>query len=161
VIAAAQLVGAVGRILIGHLSDIVGSRVRVLRWVAASGVITMTALAGVGELRLAAPAAIILIAASAVSVADNGLSFTSVAEAAGHRWAGKALGIQNTGQFIAASAVGPGIGALIAVLGYPAAFALVALAPLAAYPLIPSADRTSPSSPQIPPTIPGPNATPP
>jgi MFS family permease len=146
VIAAAQLVGALGRIGVGVASDRVGSRTRVLRWVAVSGVVVMLALAlaGCGALHWAAASAVVLIVASTVSVADNGLSFTSVAEAAGPSWSGKALGIQNTGQFIAASAVGPGIGALITVVGYPVAFALVALTPLVAIPLVPARDKHSP-----------------
>jgi MFS family permease len=144
VIAAAQLVGALGRIGVGVASDRVGSRTRVLRWVAVSGVVVMLALAGCGGLHWAAASAVVLIVASTVSVADNGLSFTSVAEAAGPSWSGKALGIQNTGQFIAASAVGPGIGALITAVGYPVAFALVALTPLAAIPLVPARDEHSP-----------------
>jgi MFS family permease len=141
VIAAAQFVGAFGRILVGYLSDRVGSRVRVLRWVAVSGVVVMLALAGAGALHWAVASALVLVVASTVSVADNGLSFTSVAEASGRAWSGKALGIQNTGQFIAASAVGPGIGALIAAAGFPVAFALVALTPLAAIPLVPGRDE--------------------
>jgi MFS family permease len=144
VIAAAQFVGALGRIAVGSASDRVGSRTRVLRWVAVSGVVVMLALAGCGGLHLAVASAVVLIVASTVSVADNGLSFTSVAEAAGPSWSGKALGIQNTGQFLAASAVGPGIGALITVVGYPVAFALVALTPLAAIPLVPARDKHSP-----------------
>ena len=144
VIAAAQLVGALGRIAVGSASDRVGSRTRVLRWVAVSGVVVMLALAGCGGLHWAVASAVVLIVASTVSVADNGLSFTSVAEAAGPSWSGKALGIQNTGQFLAASAVGPGIGALITVVGYPVAFALVALTPLAAIPLVPARDKHSP-----------------
>jgi MFS family permease len=144
VIAAAQLVGALGRIAVGSASDRVGSRTRVLRWVAVSSVVVMLALAGCGGLHWAVASAVVLIVASTVSVADNGLSFTSVAEAAGPSWSGKALGIQNTGQFLAASAVGPGIGALITVVGYPVAFALVALTPLAAIPLVPARDKHSP-----------------
>jgi MFS family permease len=144
VIAAAQFVGALGRIGVGSVSDRVGSRTRVLRWVAVSGVVVMLVLAGCGGLHWAAASAIVLIVASTVSVADNGLSFTSVAEAAGPSWSGKALGIQNTGQFIAAAAVGPGIGALITAVGYPVAFALVALTPLAAVPLVPARDKHSP-----------------
>jgi MFS family permease len=143
VIAAAQLVGALGRIGVGSASDRVGSRMRVLRWVAVSGVVVMLALAACGWLHWAAASAAVLVVASTVSVADNGLSFTSVAEAAGPSWSGKALGIQNTGQFIAAVAVGPGIGALITAVGYPAAFALVALTPLAAIPLVPARDEHS------------------
>lgn len=140
VIAAAQFVGAAGRIGVGSVSDRVGSRTRVLRWVAVSGVAVMLALAGCGGLHWAAASAVVLIVASTVSVADNGLSFTSVAEAAGPSWSGKALGLQNTGQFLAAAAVGPGIGALITAVGYPFAFALVALTPLAAVPLVPARD---------------------
>ena len=141
VIAAAQFVGAFGRIGVGVLSDRVGSRTRVLRWVAVAGVVVMLALAGCGALHWSVASAVMLIVASTVSVADNGLSFTSVAEAAGPSWSGKALGIQNTGQFIAASAVGPGIGALITVVGYPVAFALVALPPLLSIPLVPGRDK--------------------
>jgi MFS family permease len=141
VIAVSQFVGAFGRIYVGYLSDRVGSRMRVLRWVAVSGVAVMLALAAAGALHWAAASAIVLIIASTVSVADNGLSFTSVAEAAGRAWSGKALGIQNTGQFIAASVVGPGIGALIAAVGFPVSFALVALTPLAAIPLVPPQDK--------------------
>ena len=144
VIAAAQFVGALGRIAVGSASDRVGSRTRVLRWVALSSVAVMLALAGCGALHWAAASAVMLVIASTVSVADNGLSFTSVAEAAGPSWSGKALGIQNTGQFLAASAVGPCVGALITAAGYPVAFALVALTPLAAVPLVPARDEHSP-----------------
>lgn len=141
VIGVAQFVGAVGRIVIGSASDRVGSRVRVLRWVAISGVVVMLAMGATGVVEWSAAAAIVLIAATTVSVADNGLAFTSVAEAAGPVWSGRALGVQNTGQFLAASAVGPGIGALITAVGYPLAFALVALAPLLSIPLVPGRDR--------------------
>lgn len=92
----------------------------------------------VASLRPAAVAAFVI--ATIVSVADNGLAFTSVAEAAGPLWSGKALGAQNTGQFIAASGVGPAVGALVTALGYPLAFCLVAAAPLAAIPLVPAQD---------------------
>jgi MFS family permease len=141
VIAVSQFVGAFGRIGVGYLSDRVGSRMRVLRWVCMSGVAVMLALAAVGALHWATASAIVLVVASTVSVADNGLSFTSVAEAAGPAWSGKALGIQNTGQFIAASVVGPGIGALIAAVGFPVSFALVALTPLVSIPLVPPRDK--------------------
>lgn len=132
----AQFIGAVGRIGVGVLSDRVGSRVRPLRWVALSASGVMLLLAA-----FAAPAwgaaAIVLVIAMTVTVADNGLAYTSVAEMAGPAWAGRALGAQNTGQFIAASIVGPAIGALISTIGYPLAFASVALLPAAAIPLIP------------------------
>jgi len=141
VIGIAQFVGAIGRIAVGSWSDRVGSRVGPLRWVAVSGVVVMLALAGAGAVSWSAAAAAVLIVATTVSVADNGLAFTSVAEAAGPAWSGKALGAQNTGQFLAASAVGPGVGALITAVGYPIAFAVVAVAPLVSLALIPQRDR--------------------
>ena len=141
VIAAAQFIGALGRIAVGMFSDRLGSRVRLLRCVAVSGVAAMLLLAAAGATQWSAAAAVMLVVATSISVADNGLAFTSVAEAAGPRWSGKALGIQNTGQFVAASAVGPVVGALIAGVGFPFAFALVALTPLASISLIPARDQ--------------------
>ncbi|ROR83153.1 Sugar phosphate permease [Plantibacter flavus] len=134
----AQFVGAIGRIGVGVLSDRVGSRVRPLRWVAVSAVVVMLFLAGVGLLQWPVAVAVALVVASAVTVADNGLAFTSVAEMAGPAWAGRALGAQNTGQFIAASVVGPAVGALIGLVGYPLAFLAVAVLPALAIPIIPS-----------------------
>lgn len=141
-IGVSQFVGALGRIGVGVLSDAVGSRMRPLRWVALSAVVVMLALAVVGGLGPVA-VAIVLTVASAVTVADNGLAFTAVAEAAGPKWSGKALGIQNTGQFLASTAVGPGVGALIGLLGYAGAFAGVAALPAVAYLLVPKADRSA------------------
>ncbi|KQQ53470.1 MFS transporter [Plantibacter sp. Leaf314] len=133
-----QFVGAVGRIGVGVLSDRVGSRVRPLRWVAVSAVVVMLLLAGAGFLQWPVVVAVALVVASTVTVADNGLAFTSVAEMAGPAWAGRALGAQNTGQFIAASVVGPAVGALIGFVGYPVAFLIVAVLPAVAIPIIPS-----------------------
>ena len=141
VIALSQFVGAIGRIVVGAISDRLDSQVGVLRWVVVSGVAVMLLLAAAGGLQWDAAAAIMLVIATTVSVADNGLAFTSVAEAAGPSWSGRALGVQNTGQFIAASAVGPAIGALITVIGYPLTFALLAIAPLVSIGLIPRADK--------------------
>ena len=133
----AQFVGAIGRIGVGVLSDRVGSRVRPLRWVALSAVAVMLLLgwSGAGEWQAGA---LVLLIAMTVTVADNGLAFTSVAEMSGARWSGRALGIQNTGQFIAASAVGPLVGGLIALVGYPLAFVIVAAFPAIAVPIVPA-----------------------
>ena len=140
-IGVAQFVGAFGRIGVGLLSDRVGSRVRVLRWVAVAGCIAMLTVAATNFVGWGAVAAAVFVVATTISVADNGLAFTSVAEVAGPRWSGKALGIQNTGQFLVASAVGPLVGGLIALVGYPLAFAAIALAPAASFPLIPRHDQ--------------------
>ena len=50
-----------------------------------------------------------------------------------------ALGIQNTGQNLMAAATPPVIAALVAADGYPAAFAVAAVLPLAAAALVPVA----------------------
>ena len=144
VVSGAQFLGAVGRVAVGVLSDRVGSRLRPLRWVALAGIVALLATAGAGALGAgslgwAIAAAGAYVIASCVSVADNGLAFTSVAEVAGPFWSGRALGAQNTGQFLSAAVVGPVVGALIGIAGYAGAFALVAIAPLVAVPLVPSA----------------------
>jgi len=136
VIGISQLIGAAGRIAVGVLSDAVGSRMRPLRWVACAAVAVMLLLAVLDWLEW--PLAIaVLVIATTISVADNGLAFTAVAEIAGSHWSGRALGTQNTGQFIAAAAVGPLAGALIGVVGFPLTFAAAALCALVSVPLVP------------------------
>ncbi|GAA2139253.1 MFS transporter [Nocardioides koreensis] len=135
-VAAAQLAGALGRIAAGHLSDVVGSRMRPLRWVAVAAAAVM-ALLGLAAGRGWALAVALLVVATVLTVADNGLAFTAVAERAGATWSGRALGVQNTAQFLAASAVPPLAGLAVAHLGYAATFALGALFPVLAAPLVP------------------------
>ena len=98
-------------------------------------------------------AVVVLLVASVVTVADNGLAFTAIAEKAGPYYSGRALGIQNTGQFVATTAAGPILGALIHATGFGAAFAIVALAPLLAYPLVPS-DAKVPEPQEAAPSLP-------
>ncbi|NNM44815.1 MFS transporter [Knoellia sp. DB2414S] len=135
-VALAQLMGAAGRIAAGALSDRVGSRMRPLRWVAVTVVVTMLALgaaAGAGW----PVAVVLLVVATGLTVADNGLAFTAVAERAGAYWSGRALGIQNTGQFLAAACVPPVAGVLVARRGYAVTFASAAVFAAAAVPLVP------------------------
>ena len=83
----------------------------------------------------------LVVLATVVTVADNGLAFTAVAERAGPFWSGRALGVQNTAQFLAAAAVPPLAGLTVAGLGYPAMFALAAVFPLTALALVPVRDE--------------------
>ncbi|WP_370616684.1 MFS transporter [Mumia qirimensis] len=136
-VAATQLLGAVGRIGAGQLSDLVGSRLRPMRWVAIAAASTMVGLAVTDRVGWDMVAVVLLVVATVVTVADNGLAFTAIAEHAGPFWSGRALGIQNTGQYLAASAVPPLIGGAVTLLGFPLAFALVALCPVVAAPLVP------------------------
>lgn len=139
-VAAAQVLGALGRLGVGAWSDRVGSRLRPLRTVAVAVAVVMGLLAVSHRLPgLVAVAA--LVAATVVTVAPNGLAFTSVAEIGGPWWAGRALGAQNTAQFFAGAAVPPLVGALVGGAGYPLTFAVVALLPLLAVPLVPVEPR--------------------
>ncbi|MCW2805964.1 MAG: hypothetical protein QOF52_1653 [Propionibacteriaceae bacterium] len=141
-VAATQVLGALGRIAVGVLSDLVGSRMRPLRWVAIAAAITMLALAVTDQLDLSM-SVVILVVATVVTVADNGLAFTSIAEVSGPFWSGRALGTQNTAQFLAASLVPPAMGAMITVLGFPLTFAITALFPLLATPLVPAKEESA------------------
>ncbi len=146
VVAATQVGGAAARIGSGWVSDRVGSRMRPMRAVAVVAAATMAALGGlvaVGGSVATGLAVAVLVLASAVTVADNGLAFTAVAERAGPFWSGRALGMQNTAQHVVAACVPPVAGLVIAEWGYGAAFALAAIAPLLAVPLVPvAAERT-------------------
>ena len=72
-----------------------------------------------------------------VTVADNGLAYTSVAELAGTEWSGRALGVQNTVQNVAAVATAPLLAAVIGDARYALGFGLVALFPMLAIPITP------------------------
>ncbi|MFT4084144.1 MAG: MFS transporter [Nocardioides sp.] len=136
----AQIMGALGRIAAGQLSDLMHSRLRPLRLVAWSAAGTMLLLgltAGAGWF-VAVP---LVVIATVLTVADNGLAFTAVAERAGPFWSGRALGLQNTAQFLASSLVPPIGGLLVGQIGYSWAFALAALFPLAAVGMIPVGDE--------------------
>ncbi|MBM9467951.1 MFS transporter [Nakamurella leprariae] len=131
-----QLLGAAGRVAAGIWSDRVHSRMRPLRTVAVAIAVVMATLAVTDALDWGV-AVVVLVLATVVTVAPNGLAFTAVAEIGGPFWAGRALGAQNTAQFLAGSAVPPAIGALVGVAGYPAGFGVAALLAAAAVPLVP------------------------
>jgi nitrate/nitrite transporter NarK len=138
ILAIAQACGAFSRLGAGVWSDRVGSRMRPMRALAVATALIMAALAAGAAVR--APWAVaVLFAAVIVSVSTNGLAFTAVAEHAGSSWAGRALGIQNTGQNAFAAATPPALAAVIGAAGYSVAFGVVALFPLAAVGLVPVA----------------------
>lgn len=138
-VAVTQALGGVGRIAVGMLSDRVGSRVRPLRWVALTAALSMVIL-GLSASQEWGIAVALSVIASVVTVADNGLAFTAVAERAGPFWSGRALGIQNTGQYLVGAGVPPTMGLAISLVGYGPAFALTGLLPLIAVPLVPRQD---------------------
>nr|WP_228002957.1 MFS transporter [Nocardia australiensis] len=141
-VTATQILGAFGRIGAGHWSDRIGSRLGPLRTVAIAAVISMAALAFAAWTHAWWAAIPLLIAASVITVSDNGLAFTAVAEIAGPHWSGRGLGIQNTGQNLAMAAIPPVFGALITATGFPAAYLAAAISAVAAVPLVPTSRAT-------------------
>src|SRR4051812_33187039 len=98
-----QVAGALGRVASGIWSDRVRSRLRPMRQLAVASA-TLMLLVALG----AATGSWLVIVAFAlgavITVADNGLAYTAVAELAGREWSGRALGVQNTVQNVAAVA---------------------------------------------------------
>ncbi len=135
-LAVAQLGGAASRLAAGYWSDRAGSRMRPMRILAAStaaGMLLLAAAAAAGS-TAAVP---ILLACAVVAVSTNGLAFTAVAEYAGSAWAGRALGIQNTGQNALAAATPPVLALAIGSIGFGGSFAVVAAFPVVAAALVP------------------------
>ncbi|PPK67964.1 MFS transporter [Actinokineospora auranticolor] len=136
VLAVVQFVGAAGRIGAGVWSDRVASRLRPMRWIALGAGVSLLVW-GVGGAVSPWLAVVAIVAVSVFSVSDNGLGFTATAELAGPFWAGRALGVQNTGQNALAMAVAPLFAMLVTAVDWPWALTIGALLPLAATLVIP------------------------
>ena len=136
VIFAFQVAGAAGRIASGVWSDRVRSRLRPMRQLAVASALLMIALA-VGAGVHGAWIVVAFALGAVVTVADNGLAYTAVAELAGSDWSGRALGVQNTVQNIAAVATAPLLAAVIGDARYALGFGLVAAFPVAAALIVP------------------------
>jgi MFS family permease len=136
--ACGQAFAAACRIAAGRWSDAVGSRLRPMRWLAATVGVLGVGLAVAGD---SAVGVGLLVVLCGLSASTNGLSFTSVAELAGPQWAGRALAVQNTGQNLTASLCPPVVGALITAAGFPSAFGIAAACALASIAVLPA--RTS------------------
>ncbi|MGX7823946.1 MFS transporter [Actinokineospora sp. 24-640] len=135
-VAVVQLVGAGARIVAGVWSDRVGSRMRPMRAIAALAGLSLL-LWAVGAVVAPWLAVAGLVATLVVSVMDNGLGFTATAELAGPYWAGRAIGVQNTGQGLLGLAVAPVFAAAVTALAWPLAIAVSAALPAAAVALTP------------------------
>jgi MFS family permease len=128
VFAAGQGIAAALRIGVGRWSDVLGSRVRPLRWI---GVVIGAALVLVAALSgapswLLVPA---LVLATALSMAWNGLSYTIAAELGGRR-SGAAIGFQQTVLSAIGIAAPVAFAAAVSATSWGAAFALAAAFPL-------------------------------
>jgi MFS family permease len=130
-----QLLGAAARTAAGRWADRVGSRMRPLRQISlvTAGVMMILALTDYWR----SPIALAVMLAALAITGDNGLPFTTVPELAGRYWSGRALGTQNTVERLMVAVGPPVFGELISASGYPLAFAVCGLFPLAALPFLP------------------------
>ena len=124
-----QVAGALGRVASGVWSDRVGSRLRPMRRLAVAAAVLMGLLA-LGAWTGGGWIVAVFGLAAVVTVADNGLAYTSVAELAGREWSGRALGLHNTVQNVAAVATPPVLAVLVGASGYAPAFLVVVIAPV-------------------------------
>jgi sugar phosphate permease len=141
-VAATQVCGAASRLVAGWWSDRAGSRLGPMRSVAMiiGALMTLLAVLGFAGTGLAVVA---LALAAVFTTTPNGLAFTAVAERAGARWAGRALGVQNTFQNVIGALVPTPLAVLIGAggggaAGYALAFAAVVLFPFVAAMVIPA-----------------------
>jgi sugar phosphate permease len=137
-LAGAQVCGALSRLAAGYWSDRTGSRLRPMRIIATvtgAGMLILAVATAAGS-SLAVP---VLLFLGVVAVSSNGLSFTAVAEYAGSAWAGRALGIQTTGQNVLTAATPPVVAMAIGAVSFAPSFAVVAAFPLIAALLVPVA----------------------
>ncbi|SDI60684.1 Sugar phosphate permease [Actinokineospora alba] len=135
-LAVVQLLGAGGRIGVGVWSDRVDSRMRPMRIIAAAGTVSMIVWA-LGDVFAPALALFGLVAVTVIAACPNGLAFTATAELAGPAWAGRAMGVQNTGQNSMAMTVAPVFAAVVTAIGWPLALTAAAVFPLVAVGLTP------------------------
>lgn len=129
VLAASQVLGATFRIVAGHWSDRLGTRIVPLRRLALGVSATLVLVAAVAR----APAWILvpaLIIAGGLGLSWNGLSFTAAAEVAGTRASGAALGLQQTILGIGGIAAPIGFAALVSATSWRVAFLVAGLFPI-------------------------------
>ena len=132
VLAVINVAGAVLRIGLGTLSDRIGSRLRPLRRLSL-GLAAATASAAV---LTEAPDPLLiasLIAAGALAVGWNGLSFTATAELAGRERSGAALGFQQTALGLGCMVAPLAFAALVEATSWPVGFGFLAVLPLGAF----------------------------
>jgi sugar phosphate permease len=143
-----QAAGAAGRIASGVWSDRVRSRLGPMRQLAVASAVLMAAIALAAELDQGWIVVGFALGA-VVTVADNGLGYTAVAEYAGTAWSGRALGVQNTVQNVAAVVTAPMLAAVIGDARYGLAFAIAGVFALLAVPMTPIRDEKAQLKAQV------------
>jgi sugar phosphate permease len=131
-LAVVQLIGAGLRIVAGRRSDREGLRIAPMRRMAARTAVLLAALAALAT----GPSVVLyplLILAAVATMTWNGLAFTAAAEISGRARAGTAMSLQNTIISVGGALTPPAFGLLVEATSWTASFALLAVAPLAAF----------------------------
>ncbi|WP_067604723.1 MFS transporter [Nocardiopsis listeri] len=143
VVAAAQVPGAIGRLVLGAVSDRTGERMRPVRTLAASGALVLLLLTFLPQAWSWSAVPLVLVCLI-LTMWHNGLTFTSVAEIAGTAWAGRALAVQNWLQAISTTLTPLLMAVVITVAGLPWVFAVGAVFAAAAIAVVPAGRRSIP-----------------
>ena len=148
VLAASQLLGGILRVVVGHWSDRLGSRIVPLCRLAVgvtAGLVAVALVADSPSWELVP----VLVLAGAIGLSWNGLSFVAAAEVAGAGASGAALGFQQTILGIAGIAAPILIAALVSAASWQIAFLVSGLFPLLGWALMhPLAGRPGATSPE-------------
>jgi sugar phosphate permease len=123
-----QALGVILRIASGRWSDRIQVRIAPLRRLALGLTVTLAAAAAL----LSAPLGVLLpvfVAAGALSLSWNGLSFTAAAELAGRARSGAALGFQQTALAVTSAAAPPVFAVVVEASSWSLAFGLAAAMP--------------------------------
>jgi len=127
-----QIVGALVRIVAGRRSDRDGLRIAPMRRIAARNAVLLAVLGALAG----GPSALLypVLALAAVSTMSwNGLAFTAAAEISGRARAGTAMSLQNTIISVGGVLAPTAFGVFVETTSWTAAYAVLALAPLAAF----------------------------
>jgi nitrate/nitrite transporter NarK len=128
-LAAVNVVGAAGRLAGGRISDRLGTRVGLIRWIVLGAALALGAAAA-----LVSESGVLLIPAlvlgGGLSMSWNGLSVAAAVELAGPRRSGAALGVQQTLLGVATVVTPIVFAPFVAASSWRAGFILTALFPL-------------------------------
>jgi sugar phosphate permease len=129
VLAVVQATAVASRIAVGRWSDVVGARIRPLRYIGLGITATLALSAALADARLSMLVAA-LIGAGALATAWNGLAFAAAAELAGRARSGAAIGFQQTVLSATGGVVPPLFAVVVSATSWQIAFGLAAVAPL-------------------------------
>jgi nitrate/nitrite transporter NarK len=129
VLAAINVVGAAGRLGGGRLSDLLGTRLGLMRWIVLGAAVALGAAAAL----VSEPAVLLvpaLVLGGGLSMSWNGLAVAATIELAGPRQTGAALGVQQTLLGVSSVATPVVFAPFVAATSWRAGFGLTALFPL-------------------------------